>query len=393
MISQQNPDFTGVVVAAGKSSRFGSPVPKQFHDLAGRTVLERAVRALADRPGVAGVVVVLAPHDISGPHAVMASGWPGVLEVVAGGESRAESVARGLRAVGSSPFVLVHDGARPLVSGRLVDDVMAATRLHGAAVPLMPIADTVKAVDASGAVAKTVDRSSLRLSQTPQGARTDWLLQAMAQARKAGISVTDEAAALELAGRKVAAVPGEARNRKITSIEDLEDARELLRERWDYRVGSGFDIHRFENGRKLFLGGVHFEGETGLAGHSDADVVLHAAMDALLGAAGLGDIGRLFPPQDDRWKGADSAALAARVAQMVREQGFEIVNIDLTVLAEAPAIGPVAERMRRAIGSCLSIETGRIGLKATTLEGLGAVGRREGIACQAVALLGRQRGS
>jgi 2-C-methyl-D-erythritol 4-phosphate cytidylyltransferase/2-C-methyl-D-erythritol 2,4-cyclodiphosphate synthase len=391
--SQQNPDFTGVVVAAGKSSRFGSPVPKQFHDLAGRTILERSVRALADRPGVAGVVVVLAPHEIAGPNAEMVRGWPGVLRVVAGGESRAESVACGLRSSESSPFVLVHDGARPLVSGRLVDEVMEATRLHGAAVPLMAISDTVKAVDASGAVAETVDRSSLRLSQTPQGSRTDWLLQAMSRAQDAGISVTDEAAALELAGRKVAAVPGEARNRKITSIEDLEEAREALRERPGYRVGSGFDIHRLDTARKLVLGGVLFEGETGLAGHSDADVVLHAAMDALLGAAGLGDIGGLFPPQDERWKGADSAALATRVAALVREQGFEIVNIDLTVLAEAPAIGPMAERMRRAIGSCLSIDPGRIGLKATTLEGLGAVGRREGIACQAVALLGGGRGS
>jgi 2-C-methyl-D-erythritol 4-phosphate cytidylyltransferase/2-C-methyl-D-erythritol 2,4-cyclodiphosphate synthase len=296
--------------------------------------------------------------------------------------------------VESSPYVLVHDGARPLVSGRLVDDVMEATRRCGAAVPLLPIADTVKTVDASGAVAKTVDRSSLRLSQTPQGARTDWLLQAMRQAADGGIMVTDEAAALELAGRKVAAVAGEARNRKITSIEDLEEAREALGEEGrGYRIGSGFDIHRLDAGRKLVLGGVVFEGESGLAGHSDADVVLHAAMDALLGAAGLGDIGALFPPRDERWKGADSALLAARVAALVREHGFEIVNVDLTVLAEGPAIAPMAERMRRSIASCLSIEPECVGLKATTLEGLGAIGRREGIACQAVAMLRGGRGS
>jgi 2-C-methyl-D-erythritol 4-phosphate cytidylyltransferase/2-C-methyl-D-erythritol 2,4-cyclodiphosphate synthase len=215
----------------------------------------------------------------------------------------------------------------------------------------------------------------------------------MRQAKEAGVSVTDEAAALEMAGRKVAAVPGEVRNRKITSEKDLEEAREILGVRAGYRVGSGFDIHRFASGRKLVLGGVHFEGETGLAGHSDADVVLHAAMDALLGAAGLGDIGGLFPPSDDRWKGADSADLAARVAAHLREEGFEIVNIDLTVLAEAPAIGPMAERMRLAIASCLSIDPGSIGLKATTLEGLGAVGRREGMACQAVAMLRGGRAS
>ena len=158
--------------------------------------------------------------------------------------------------------------------------------------------------------------------------------------------------------------------------------------RWDrLRVGNGFDIHRFQAGRKLLLGGVHFAGETGLAGHSDADVVLHAAMDALLGAAGLGDIGSLFPPDDLQWKDADSSRLAALVAAMVREQGFEIINLDLTILAERPRIGPHADSMRGAIADCLGLEPFRIGLKATTLEGLGALGRGEGIACQAVALL------
>jgi 2-C-methyl-D-erythritol 4-phosphate cytidylyltransferase/2-C-methyl-D-erythritol 2,4-cyclodiphosphate synthase len=385
--SRQNQDFIGIVVAAGKSSRFGGSVPKQFHDLAGRSVLERSVRALADRPGVLGVIVVLAPEEMTGPRADMARNWPGVLQVVSGGATRAESVSSGLRAAESCPFVLIHDGARPMVPAGLVDDVMEATRRHGAAVPLVPVADTVKEVNEAGCVAATIDRSALRLSQTPQGSRTDWLLDAMQRASETGLSVTDESAALELAGRRVVAVRGDARNRKITSIDDLEQARRVLRDGAGCRVGCGFDIHPFDASRKLVLGGVLFEGEPGLAGHSDADVVLHAAMDALLGAAGLGDIGCLFPSRDDRWKGADSTDLAARVAALVRSGGFEIVNVDLTILAEAPAIRPKAERMRRAIGSCLAIDTGRIGLKATTLEGLGAVGRREGIACHAVALL------
>jgi len=237
-------------------------------------------------------------------------------------------------------------------------------------------------------VRRTVDRTGLRLAQTPQGARRDWLLAALRAALEAGREVTDESAALEMAGRRVQVVEGDPGNRKITSVADLEEARRMVAAKGaGLRVGNGFDIHRFQTGRKLLLGGLHFEGETGLAGHSDADAVLHAAMDSLLGAAGLGDIGSLFPSDDPQWRDAESSKLAALVARRVRAQGFEIVNLDLTVLAERPRIGPHADRMRRSIADCLGIDPARIGLKATTLEGLGALGRGEGIACQAVALL------
>lgn len=392
MSSQPEPDFAGVVVAAGRSVRYGGATPKQFADLGGRTVLERSVRALSGRPVVAGVVVVLAPEELDGPRAEAARSWPGVAAVVAGGETRSQSVLAGLEFDLATPFVLVHDAARPLASPDLIDRVVEATRRTGAAIPALEVPDTVKQVDGAGRVTATLDRGALRLAQTPQGARRDWLLAALRQAAAAGAKITDESAALERAGKQVAIVTGDPWNRKITSESDLEDMRVRCQEvEMDYRVGSGFDIHPFDTSRPLVLGGVLFEGEPGLAGHSDADVVLHAAMDALLGAAGLGDIGAHFPPDDPAYVGADSAELAARVAALTSSHGFEIVNLDLTLLAERPRIRDRVEAMREAVASCLDVDPARVGIKATTLEGLGALGRGEGMACQAVALL-RRRG-
>jgi len=380
-------EFVGVVVAAGRSTRLGGALPKQFEFLGGRTVLERSVAALAHRPAVRGVVVVLPAAEATGELGQRVRSWPGVLDVVRGGESRADSVRCGLAAIGPAPFVLVHDAARPLASGRLVDAVIAATRSHGAAIPAQPVPDTVKRLDGSGAVAATIDRARLRLAQTPQGSRTDWLVDALDGARAEGIEVTDESAALERAGRPIAVVDGDPRNRKITTVEDLEAMRREFAAPLALRVGTGFDVHRVDAARPLVLGGVRFPGEPGLAGHSDADVVLHAAMDALLGAAGLGDIGLLFPPEDPGFSGADSARLAAEVVARLRESGFETVNLDLTLLAERPRIRERREEMRASIAACLSVDPQRIGLKATTLERLGALGRAEGIACQAVALV------
>jgi 2-C-methyl-D-erythritol 4-phosphate cytidylyltransferase/2-C-methyl-D-erythritol 2,4-cyclodiphosphate synthase len=386
--TQQDPEFVGIVVAAGKAVRVGGPVPKQFAELGGRSVLERSVRAIAERPSVAGVIVVLPAAEIGGPRAARVAGWPGVLEVVAGGASRALSVRLGLDRAGRWDFVLVHDAARPMLPAAVVDRVVEATRRYGAAVPGVEVSDTVKRVDADGVVTGTEERSELRLAQTPQGARRAWLLEALLRAEREGAVVTDEAAALERSGRPVRLVEGDPANRKITTAGDLESLRRRFGgEGMDLRVGSGFDVHHFETGRPLILGGLRFEGETGLAGHSDADVVLHAAMDALLGAAGMGDIGMHFPPDDPRFKGADSAALCGEVARMLGAGGFEMVNLDLTLLAERPKIRPRADEMRDRIAGCLGLPRERVGLKATTLEGLGALGRGEGIACQAVALL------
>jgi 2-C-methyl-D-erythritol 4-phosphate cytidylyltransferase/2-C-methyl-D-erythritol 2,4-cyclodiphosphate synthase len=385
---RQDPDFVGVVVAAGSATRFGGSIPKQFIDLGGRSVLERAVRAIADRPALRGVVVVLPAEEMDGPWAERARDWPGVLTVVAGGTTRTRSVMRGLDAAPQTPFVLVHDAARPLAAAALIERVIEATRAHGAALPGLAVADTVKEVDRAGMVGATLDRASLRLAQTPQGARSDWLRQALAAAEEAGVELTDEAAALERAGHGVAVVSGDPWNRKITSAQDVEALRDKFEEaEMELRVGIGFDIHCFDESRSLVLGGVRFEGEPGLAGHSDADVVLHAAMDALLGAAGLGDIGVHFPPDDPQYAGADSRGLAERVAQLLGERGVRIVNLDLMLLAERPKIGDRAQQMRETIANCFGLEAGRVGLKATTLERLGALGRGEGIACQAVALV------
>jgi 2-C-methyl-D-erythritol 4-phosphate cytidylyltransferase/2-C-methyl-D-erythritol 2,4-cyclodiphosphate synthase len=389
-VQQSSADFVGIVVAGGRSSRFGGDVPKQFLDLGGRSVLERSVAALADRPGIRDVVVVVPRDEIAGDRLAGVSGIPRVRTIVPGGATRAASVRAGIEAAMDPEFLLVHDAARPLASAALVDAVIRATREHGAAVPAIPVPDTVKQVDASGRVSLTVDRSRLRLAQTPQGSRADWLREALDRAAGEGVEVTDEAMALELAGRRVVAVPGDPANRKLTTADDLDEARRNLGGGVDVRVGTGFDIHRRGGQGPLVLGGVTFAGETGLEGHSDADVVLHAAMDALLGATCLGDIGVLFPPEDKRWSGADSTGLAGRVAELLAREGWEIVNLDLTLLAERPKIRPHHVAMRRSIARCLEIAEERVGLKATTLERLGALGRGEGLACQAVALVRRR---
>ena len=387
------PDFVGVVVAAGSAKRFGGPTPKQFLELAGCTLLERSVRALASSPAVRGVVVVLSAELLDRPEAAAVRSWPHVLDVVAGGVARCDSVRAGVRAAGETPFVLVHDAARPLASRRLVDAVVEATRRVGAAIPLLGVPDTVKRLGEDGRIAATIDRTGLGLAQTPQGARTDWLLEALAGQAGAEPPVTDESAALEAAGRPVAAVAGEPENVKITAPEDLARARARLEgDSMSLRIGTGFDVHAVDPDRKLILGGVEFEGEPGLRGHSDADVVLHAAMDALLGAAALGDIGALFPPDDPRFEGADSRELAGEVAQRLHEAGYEAVNLDLTLLAERPRVRDRVDEMRGSIAAALRLQPEAIGLKATTLEQLGALGRREGIACQAVALV-RKRGA
>lgn len=383
------PSAAGLVVAAGRSSRLGGSVAKQFLDLAGRSVVERSAAALAACPGLDAVLVVLPAESVGGGDDARLRTIPGILPSVAGGATRAASVANGLAALEGFDHVLVHDGARPFASPALGFRVLEATRREGAAVPVLPVPDTVKEADASGFVLRTVDRRALRCAQTPQGSRRDWLIEALDAALRAGREPTDEAQALEEAGRKVALVEGEAGNSKITTARDFEEARRRL-SGGIMRVGTGFDVHRFGGGRELVLGGIPFPGETGLDGHSDADVVLHAAMDAVLGAAGLEDIGALFPPGDPRYAGADSRGLAAQVARLAADAGFEIVNLDVTLLAERPRIRSRVAEMRASIAASFGIDADRVGVKATTLEGLGALGRSEGIACQAAASVRRR---
>jgi 2-C-methyl-D-erythritol 4-phosphate cytidylyltransferase/2-C-methyl-D-erythritol 2,4-cyclodiphosphate synthase len=336
------------------------------------------------------VIVVLAPEELDGKHGEELRRLERVFAAVPGGDTRAASALAGVEAAIDAEIVLVHDGARPFVDPVLVAAVLNATRHHGAAVPALHARDTVKREDGAGFVSETLDRTMLWFAQTPQGARRDWMLEALRLAVASGVSVTDEAQALERAGRRVALVPGDPLNFKITTPDDWTDAqRRVVDDEPAYRVGHGYDVHRFGGTRELVLGGVVFPEEQGLLGHSDADVVLHAAMDALLGAVGLPDIGHYFPPDEPRFAGAVSATLAREVAGHVRTSGFRIENLDLTLLAERPNIGTRVGAMREAIASSLLIDPSRVGLKATTLESLGALGRGEGIGCHAVALLRR----
>ena len=378
-----------VVVAAGRGTRLGGAVPKAFVPIDGRPLVERSVEALLACPEVAAAVVVVAPEEIGGTRARAAGALPGVSAVVAGGSTRLLSSLAGVEAAVGAEVVLVHDAARPFVRVATIAAVLDAVRRHGAAVPVIPVPDTVKQDDGRGFVAGTLDRASLRLAQTPQGARRALLLDALRKAAAGGIDVTDEAQALERAGFPVAAVAGDPGNVKITTPRDRDEAeRRISGEAHDLlRIGHGYDIHRFGGGRPLILGGVLFDGEPGLSGHSDADVVLHAAMDAVLGAAGLPDIGHRFPPGDPRFAGASSSVLAREVVAEVTFRGCAVVNLDLTLLAERPRIGPRVEAMRSAVAACFGIPAARVGLKATTHEGLGALGRGEGIACHAIALL------
>lgn len=375
-----------ILPAAGKGRRFGAP--KQYLDLHGEPLLVHVARRVASCAAVDALVVVVPPGDEAQVRGLLeGAGVPKVHAVVPGGAERADSVRAGLDACpASASLALIHDAARPFASVALFERVIAEAKQHGAAIAALPCTDTVKASDDGAGIDETLDRGRLWLAQTPQVFRIDWLQEAYASLGPAAAALaTDEASILEQAGRRVRLVPGEQENFKVTEPGDRERAQRQLGPRT--RVGYGYDVHAFAEGRPCILGGLEFPGEVGLQGHSDADVVLHAVMDALLGAAGLGDIGKLFPDTDDRFLGANSQVLLEEVMVQVREAGFLVGNLDLTILAERPKIGPRRDEMRRRIATLLSVEEGQINVKASTSEGLGFVGRREGIACQAVVLL------
>jgi 2-C-methyl-D-erythritol 4-phosphate cytidylyltransferase/2-C-methyl-D-erythritol 2,4-cyclodiphosphate synthase len=363
-------------------------------------VLERTLATFQDC-GVDSIVVVANAEECDRVREACLP-FRRVAAVVAGGETRAESVRNGLNALPPhTEIVLVHDAARPLVSSKLIRAIIEATARVGAAVPGTPLSDTVKRVDTAGLVRATVPRSAdiagqtfsgLTAVQTPQGARLALLRAAYERLDFAHAALTDEASLIEALGEPVAVVPGEPTNIKITHQEDLNHANMLLRHLAppETRTGLGYDVHAFaapEAGRKLFLGGVEIPHDRGLEGHSDADVLLHAVCDALLGAASLGDIGILFPNTDPTYKGISSLRLLSIVGERVGQAGWRIVNIDAAVVAEAPKLMPHRPAMQQAMAECLDIEPERISVKATTAEKLGFIGRREGIECTAIATL------
>ena len=381
MVPQQPEIIWTIVVAGGSGTRFGGP--KQYETLGDRRVLDWSVAAA--RESSDGVVVVVPAADAEREGGV------------AGGSSRSESVRAGLAHVpADATIVCVHDGARPFADAALFSRVIDAVRGGAAAaIPGVAVADTIKQIDAEGRVVQTPDRSALAAVQTPQAFRAS----ALRSAHAAGGEATDDAALVEAAGGRVVVVAGDVRNRKITDPDDLVWARRQLNEEDspmsrapEIRVGQGFDIHRFSDDptRPLVLGGVVFEGSPGLHGHSDADAAAHAVTDALLGAAGLGDIGEHCPDNDARWKGADSLELLRHAAGLVRAAGWTIGNVDCSVVCEAPKLAPHKPEMQRR----LSEATGApVTVKGRRAEGLGALGRREGIACWSVAVITRTAGS
>ncbi|MBL8700214.1 MAG: bifunctional 2-C-methyl-D-erythritol 4-phosphate cytidylyltransferase/2-C-methyl-D-erythritol 2,4-cyclodiphosphate synthase [Alphaproteobacteria bacterium] len=378
-------DIAAVIVAAGRGARFGGAVPKQYQRLAGRPVLRWSLEAYSRHPRVRSVQVVIDPADT----ALFATAAQGLAlrPPVAGGSTRQESVRRALEALASDPphLVLIHDGARPLVAATTIDAVIDALARHQAALPALAVSDTLKRSDDGTRVAGTIPRAGLWRAQTPQG--FDFATILAAHRRFAGEEMTDDAALAERAGHAVALVAGHEDNVKITTPDDLARAERVLAAIPDIRTGTGFDVHRFSAGDHVVLCGVRIAHDRGLEGHSDADVGLHALTDALLGAIGAGDIGEHFPPSDARWRGADSAAFLAHALDLVRARGARVLNVDVTLICERPKVAPHRAAMRDRLAAILSIEPDRCSVKATTTEGLGFAGRREGIAAQAVATI------
>lgn len=380
---------SAVLVAAGSSTRMG--FDKLSFDLGGETVVQRSIRAFAECPLVSEIVLVAGKNRAFLEQQAAACTKP--VQVVQGGATRAESAKNGVLAA-HGELVAVHDAARPFVSQAVITAALEAAAACGAAAPAVPVKDTVKrAVRGDGKtvpeqcmVADTPDRSTLYAVQTPQCFDRAAYLAALDEldAEKARL-VTDDCSLFELTGRPVQLTQGDYANLKITTREDLPRAEQ--KEGNDMRIGHGYDVHRLVEDRKLILGGVEVPFEKGLLGHSDADVLAHAVMDAVLGAAALGDIGKHFPDTDPRFKGADSRALLRHVVAIVAEKGWKVGNVDATIVAQAPKMAPHIETMRGLIAEDLGVAVDQVNVKATTTERLGFTGREEGIAVHAVALL------
>ncbi len=371
-----------LIVAAGRGSRFGGSAPKQYVELAGKPVLRHSLETFLGHPRIDAVRVVIHADDRALYDEIAKGLSP--LDPVSGGATRQESVRRGLQSLRelSPGIVLIHDAARPLIDDALIDRMIAALVDRPGAIPVLPVADTVKR-GSNGMVQETLDRATLWRAQTPQAFRFAEIMAAHDAA--VGRELTDDAAVAEAAGLAVALVPGAEENFKVTTEADLQRARQLLMPAADIRVGNGFDVHRFGPGDKIMLCGIAVPHTHGLVGHSDADVGLHALTDAILGAIGAGDIGQHFSPNDPRWKGADSAQFLAHAASLVKARGGRILSGDITIICERPKVGPHREKMVARVAAILGLEPTRISVKATTTEGLGFTGRAEGIAAQASA--------
>ncbi|MFL6778834.1 MAG: bifunctional 2-C-methyl-D-erythritol 4-phosphate cytidylyltransferase/2-C-methyl-D-erythritol 2,4-cyclodiphosphate synthase [Sphingomicrobium sp.] len=367
---------SALIVAAGSGSRMGGELPKQFRPIGGKPVLAHAVDALASHRAVDVVKVVIGEGQRDLARAALGDRN---VELVTGGAERSDSVRAGMEA-SEADVILVHDAARPFCPPDVIDRLLAALGAAEGAVPVLPVADTL--ARAGTILGEAVDRSQLVRVQTPQAFQFRSLTEAHAQWR--GPSPTDESTVLRAAGRPVAVVDGDPLLEKLTTAADWQRAEAYLNSRLIPRTGLGFDVHAFAGAGPIMMGGIEIPYQRGLAGHSDADVILHSITDALLGAGGLGDIGQHFPPSDPQWKGADSAIFLAAAAKLVRDAGGTIDFVDCTVICEAPKVGPYRDAMRSRVAAILDLPASSVSIKATTTERLGFAGRGEGIAAQAV---------
>lgn len=394
MVQRSGP-VTAIIPAGGSGARFSRTRPKQFVQLGRWPVLAHTLSRF-DQTNAVDRVVVVVPRGrktFVRSEIVKRFGFQNKIEIVVGGEHRQDSVYNGFMALDEDvELVLIHDAVRPLVSIKLIEEVIEAGRMYGAAIAAVPVKDTLKKVQ-NGTIVDTLDRVSLWQAQTPQVFDRTWLAEALTAARRDGILATDEAALIERCGYPVRVVHGALANLKITSPEDLVLAESLIGyDSMDsrMRVGTGYDVHALVSGRRLVLGGLEIPYNLGLDGHSDADVIIHALCDALLGAAGLPDIGANFPDTDPQWAGVGSLELLELVGEKIRSAGFDLVNADLTLMAEKPKIKNYVPEMGRLMAEALSTEPDLLNIKGTTTEGLGLVGRGEGMAASAVVLLSRK---
>ena len=374
-----------LIVAAGRGHRAGQGLPKQYAPLMGEPLLRHTLRCFLDHPAVDETVVVIHPDDQALYEEAI--GDLALPAPVHGGSERQDSVRNGLEALAAQApdIVLIHDAARPHVSEDLIQDVIDQLQHSDAALPALPLVDTLKQADQGGQVTATVPRDGLWLAQTPQGFRFGAILSAHRSA--AGQALTDDAAVAEAAGLTVVLTSGDAANIKLTTKEDFEETPSMQQPQRLPRIGSGFDVHRFTAGDKVTLCGVDIAHSQSLLGHSDADVAMHALTDALLGAIAAGDIGQHFPPSDPQWRGAPSERFLRHAADLIRERGGEIANCDLTIICERPKLGPHRTAMQARLAAILEIPQDRVSVKATTSEKLGFTGRGEGIAAMATATL------
>lgn len=393
-----NEQFGAVVVAAGNSTRMGGAGSKVFADLGGKPVLRWSLEVLDACPLVAEVCVVCREEDMDDAR-LAAEGLHKPVKLARGGANRQESVWQGVLALEPDwGYLLIHDGARPLVTPEILENVCRDALRFGAATAAVPVKDTCKLGDGGGFVESTPPRERLSAVQTPQAFQREMYHYAVRQAQKEGRVCTDDCQLIEWAGGQVKLSESSYRNLKLTTPEDMDAARAYLglgtKEEGAkaMRIGYGYDVHRLATGRRLVLGGVEVPFEMGLLGHSDADVLAHAIADALLGAAALGDIGKLFPDTDPQYAGADSLKLLGEVCKKLAGQGYSIENIDATLVAQRPKVSPYTQRMRENLAAACGIGVGQVSVKATTEEGLGFTGAGEGMAATAVCMLSRRRG-